>query len=216
MIAKQNKYHGICNGYIGPEYQEEEITQALNLSRMKYRKSTNVVEESAKLLDQGKIIGWFQGKMEFGPRALGHRSILAAPFSREIKDKLNQQIKHRESFRPFAPIVLEEDAQKYFIINQPSPYMLFAPKVKAEYRHLIPAVVHVDGSCRIQTISKEQDFLLRQLLIEFKKLTGHGILLNTSFNVAGEPIVCTPQEAIDCFQKSGIDVLVLHDYLLER
>jgi carbamoyltransferase len=201
--------------YWGPEYTDEEVENFLKWTKVPYRKLENVAEETAKILAADKIIGWFQGRMEFGPRALGGRSILASPIHAEMQQKLNE-IKDREDFRPVAPVVLESDAGEWFEDAGFSPFMLFVYKVKRDKADKIPAVRHIDGTSRIQTINEEQHPLYYNLLKEFKKLTGVPVLINTSFNTRGEPIVCTPRDAIECFWTSPFDALVINSFLLEK
>jgi len=171
---------------------------------------------TAKCLQAGNIVGWFQGRMEFGPRALGNRSFLATPLQKDMKDILNSRVKFREGFRPFAAIVLEEDAGRYFDCSYHNPYMLFVYKVKKEYRDIIPAITHVDNTVRIQTVNEQENPELYLLLKAFKELTGHSVLINTSFNIKGEPIVCSPDDAVNSFKKADIDLLVLGDYISEK
>lgn len=204
------------HSFLGPEYSQERIKDAVRASGFPYRLSADVAEDAASYLAQGKIVGWFQGRMEFGPRALGHRSILAAPFPAGMRDKVNKQVKHREPFRPFAPAVLKGDVNRYFITETSSPFMMFAVAVKQEYRDCIPAVLHADGTARLQTVEENEDDIFFRVIREFKNLTGLGIVLNTSFNLAKEPIVCSPQDAIDCFARSGMDALAIGDYLVEK
>ncbi len=201
--------------YWGPKYSDEQIETFLKWTKVPYRKLTNVALEAAKLLAEDKIIGWHQGRMEFGPRALGARSILASPINENMQQRLNE-IKDREDFRPVAPVVLEEDASLWFEDAHYSPFMLFVYKVKEDKADKIPAVRHVDGTARIQTINEQQHPLYHQLLSEFKKLTGVPVLVNTSFNTRGEPIVCTPRDAIECFWTSPFDALVIGSFLLEK
>lgn len=201
--------------YWGPEYSDEEVEKFLKWTKVPYRKLNNVAKETAKILAEDKIIGWFQGRMEFGPRALGSRSILASPVHAEMQAKLND-IKDREDFRPVAPVVLEEDAPQWFENAHQSPFMLFVYCVRSDKADKIPAVRHVDGTARIQTINKQQHPLYHQLLKEFKELTGVPVLVNTSFNTRGEPIVCTPRDAIECFWTSPFDALVINSFLLEK
>lgn len=201
--------------YWGPEYTDEEVEQFLKWTKVPYRKLENVAKETAKILAQDKIIGWFQGRMEFGPRALGSRSILASPIHAEMQSKLNE-IKDREDFRPVAPVVLEEDAPQWFENAAKSPFMLFVYCVRSDKAEKIPAVRHVDGTARIQTINAEQHPRYHSLLKEFKDLTGVPVLVNTSFNTRGEPIVCTPRDAIECFWTSPFDALVINSFLLEK
>ena len=179
-------------------------------------RSPNICGETAKLLSEGHVFGWFQGRSEFGPRALGNRSILADPRKAEMKDKLNKRVKHRQAFRPFAPIVLAERANEIFEGDEESPFMLLAKRVRPEWRDRIPAIVHVDGTARVQTVRQDTNERLYRLLKEFDAITGVPVLLNTSFNVKGEPIVETPDDAVKCFLGTGIDYLVLHDVLMEK
>jgi carbamoyltransferase len=204
------------NFYLGSRFGNAEIVEALNESGLAYTKPHNLSEETARCLADGHIVGWFQGGAEFGPRALGNRSILCKPFPAEMKDHLNLQVKFRENFRPFAPAVPWEDACDYFEIEQESPHMLMAVQVKQCQKDAIPAVVHVDNSCRVQTVRPEGNERLWSLLQAFKKATGIPVLLNTSFNVKGQPIVNTPMQAIECFQSTKIDTLVLGDYMIRK
>ncbi|HZI24519.1 MAG TPA: carbamoyltransferase C-terminal domain-containing protein, partial [Chryseolinea sp.] len=186
------------HAYWGPEYSDEEIETFLKWAKIPYRRMNNIAKESAELLAQNKIIGWFQGRMEFGPRALGSRSILASPIDAAMQARLNV-VKDREDFRPVAPVVLEEDAHDWFENATYSPFMLFVFNVKEGKSEYIPAVRHVDGTARIQTINEHQNPIYYNLLKEFKKITGVPVLVNTSFNTLGKPIVCSPRDAIECF-----------------
>lgn len=201
--------------YWGPEFDDKDIEQFLQWTKVPYRKMNNVAEETAAILAQDKVIGWYQGRMEFGPRALGSRSILASPVSPHMQARLNE-IKDREDFRPVAPVVLEEDAPDWFENASYSPFMLFVYNVKKDKEDMIPAVRHVDGTARIQTVNASQHPAYHSLLTEFKKLTGVPVLVNTSFNTRGEPIVCTPRDAIECFWTSPFDALVINSFLLEK
>lgn len=203
------------HAYWGPAYEDKEIEDFLRWTKVPYKKLQNIPLETAQLLAKDKIIGWFQGRMEFGPRALGSRSILASPINADMQAKLNE-IKDREDFRPVAPVVLEEDAPQWFDNAGFSPFMLFVYKVKDEKKDLIPAVRHVDGTARIQTINEQQHKQYYELLKEFKKITGVPVLVNTSFNTRGEPIVCTPRDAVECFWTSPLDALVIGCFLLEK
>jgi carbamoyltransferase len=203
------------HAYWGPEYTDEEVEKFLKWTKVPYRKLDNIAKETAQILAQDKIIGWFQGRMEFGPRALGARSILASPIHAEMQARLND-IKDREDFRPVAPVVLEEDAGEWFNGASYSPFMLFVYDVNDDKAELIPAVRHVDGTARIQTSNKNQHSCYYALLQEFKKITGVPVLVNTSFNTRGEPIVCTPRDAIECFWTSPFDALVINSFLLEK
>ena len=176
---------------------------------------TDIAGETANILTQNKIIGWFQGRMEFGPRALGSRSILASPIHPSMQSRLNE-VKDREDFRPVAPVVLEEDAHEWFEGARQSPFMLFVYNVKHDKADKIPAVRHVDGTARIQTINAQQHPRYHSLLKAFKQKTGVPVLVNTSFNTLGKPIVCTPRDAVECFWSSPFDALVIGSYLIEK
>ena len=162
------------------------------------------------------MIGWFQGRSEFGPRALGNRSLIADPRKPEMKDILNSRVKHRQAFRPFAPIVLAERMKEIFEGEEDSPFMLIAKPVRPEWRDKIPAIVHVDGTARVQTVREATNPMLYRLLKEFEALTGVPVLINTSFNIKGEPIVETPHDAVNCFLTTGIDHLVMHDTMVSK
>lgn len=206
------------HAYWGPQYDHTEIARLLNATSIKNQNFCNnqdeLLEECAKKLSEGKVIGWFQGRMEFGPRALGARSIIADPRDPGMRDRINAMVKKREGFRPFAPVVLEDHMKDHFDLNQPSPFMLETCQVKSLLS--LPAITHLDNSARVQTISDETNPLFANLLRKFYKLTGCPILLNTSFNVRGEPIVCTPEDALRCFITTDIDCLVMGDFLLQR
>ena len=207
---------GAC---LGPQYSDKEILRYLKKQETRFRyfeDSQELASVVSKRISEGNIIGWFQGRMEFGPRALGNRSILADPGNPDMQRILNLKIKFREGFRPFAPAVLAEDAGQYFVPATVSPYMLFVSEVKEEYRGVFPAITHVDYSSRIQTVRKQDNPAFWNLINEFKKISGHGILINTSFNVRGEPIVCTPEDAYLCFMKCGMDFLVIGNYLFDK
>ncbi len=204
------------NAYLGSRFTSEEVLQVLQGKGAQFSKPDNVFKKTAELLEEGKIIGWFQGAAEFGPRALGNRSILCRPFPASMRDHLNLRVKFREEFRPFAPSVMREHAGEYFHINQESPHMLMAVQAREETKDKIPATVHIDGSCRVQTVTEGDNLAFYRLLQAFKERTGVPVLLNTSFNVKGQPIVNSPAEAVDCFQSTKIDCLVLGEYLLEK
>ena len=204
------------HAYWGPEYSRTEMERALVSNGMRFRQVDNVERETAGLLSQGHVVGWYQGRMEWGPRALGNRSILADPRRAQMKDLINSKVKFREPYRPFAPSVLEEDVAEYFHFRGTSPFMTFVCRVRDDWRDKLPAVTHVDGSARVQTVSREHNPRYWRLLNEFKALTGVPVLLNTSFNVKGEPIVCTPDDAVRCFLKTEIDYLVLGDMICGR
>jgi carbamoyltransferase len=206
----------------GPEFKEEAISALLagrsDCRAVAFCSFTELVQKLASSLAQGQIIGWFQGRMEFGPRALGNRSILADPRDPGMRSRINRLVKKREDFRPFAPAVTAEAAAQYFDIpeGEESMYahMLFVTEVRKQYQSRLPAITHVDGSARVQTVAKEEHPRLWLLLSEFGKLTGFPILLNTSFNVRGQPIVCTPQEAIDTFLTAQLDLLVMGNQVI--
>lgn len=208
--------------YLGPSFPNHSIRAALlnRVDEVTYREISPAVLpiEVASILSEKVVVGWFQGCTEYGPRALGNRSILANPSFADIKDIINLRVKHREPFRPFAPVVLESNAQEVFDMGkkETSPYMTFTFPVRAEYREIVPGACHVDGTARVQTVNHEQNYELSRLLEEFTELTGVPCLLNTSFNVAGEPIVSSPQDALDCFLKTDIDVLVLGCFIVEK
>ena len=235
----QEGHDGMHGSYLGAEFSESVIKRLIR----RYKAVNNYFEEFsllckevAKLLDQGKVVGWFQGRMEWGPRALGNRSILGDPRNPEMQKKLNLKIKYREGFRPFAPSVLEEDLEKYFDLTHPTPYMqLVAPVQQAicnslpdDYDSLkmherlyhtrsnIPAVTHVDFSARIQSVSKRTNERYWSLINAFKELTGCSVIVNTSFNVRGEPIVCTPEDAYRCFMRTEMDYLVMGNYFFDK
>ncbi len=202
----------IGNAYTESEYEAEIKKQNLNYINLK----TDIYKTTAKLLSQNFIIGWFQGAMEYGPRALGNRSILASPFPADMKDTINRRIKFREGFRPFAAIVNEEDCGKYFTYSLPNPYMLLVYGVKKEYQKLMPAITHVDGTVRIQTVNEQENPQVRNLLTEFKNITGHSVILNTSFNIKAEPIVCSPKDAVNSYVNSDLDYLVIGNFLVSK
>ena len=206
--------------YTGPCYDNTDIAAALekHADAVTWQLSERIAEDVADELAAGKVAGWFQGRMEFGPRALGNRSILADPRPPDMKDRINAKVKHREGFRPFAPAVTEEDARDYFDMSglRDSPYMLFVVPVLPKKRSVIPAVTHVDGTARVQTVSKETNEKFYELIRAFGRRTGLPVLLNTSFNVMHEPIVCTPEDAIRCFLNTDIDLLALGDFIVRK
>jgi carbamoyltransferase len=232
------QYDHMQGAYLGPEYTGLEIEKTARRHQAPYSHLEDRVlfTKVAQLLDEGHAVGWFQGRMEYGPRALGNRSILGDPRNPEMQKKLNLKIKQRESFRPFAPAVLAEDLTQYFQLAQPSPYMLQVQEVAPSIRHplpegyagfelreklyyqrsALPAITHVDFSARIQTVHKETNPRFEALLQAFKALTGCGVLINTSFNVRGEPIVCTPEDAYQCFIRTDMDYLVMGNYLFDK
>ena len=225
--------------YLGPEYNSKDILKVINKYGAEYtyyEEFKKLTEDVAMFLKDGKVVGWFQGRMEFGPRALGNRSILGDARNPEMQKKMNLKIKYREGFRPFAPSVLEEDIPAYFNLDRPSPYMLLVVPVVEERRNKlpddfdqlplyerlyylrsdIPAITHIDYSARLQSVSKTTNPRYWHLINDFKNQTGYGIIVNTSFNVRGEPIVCTPDDAYRCFMRTEMDYLVLGNYLLDK
>jgi len=204
------------NIYVGPEYSNNEIKAFLDKNKITYEflEREQLLKNTAKLISDRNIVGWYQGKMEWGPRALGNRSILADPRDRKMKDVLNEKIKHRESFRPFAPSILEEHISEYFDIDRPSPYMLLVANVKKPDK--IPAVTHIDGTGRLQSVSKHVNPLYYDLINEFYKLTSVPVIINTSMNVMGEPIVNTPEQAHNMILKTDMDYIVMGNYLISR
>jgi carbamoyltransferase len=212
IVFGRKERHPLPHTYLGPSYGEAEIRGALDEAGIRHERLSGdlLVQRAASLLAEGKVIGWFQGRMEYGPRALGNRSILADPRRPEMKDVINGKIKFREAFRPFAPAVCEEDASRFFRIDRPSPFMLRTVPVLTDR---VPAVTHVDGSARVQTVERGANPRFHALLKEFERLTGLPVLLNTSLNIKGEPIALTPGDAISCLRRSGMDCLVLGDCL---
>lgn len=222
--------------YFGPSYSEDDIKEFLDYKKIPHTYCADIEEKVADLISQGKVIGWFGGRMEFGPRALGARSILGDARNPEMQKNMNLKIKYRESFRPFAPAVLEEEAGDWFEIERPSPFMLLVADVKSDKRKSIsnenknlfgidklnvvrsdiPAVTHVDYSARLQTVSKEGNSKFYKLINCFYKKTGCPVIVNTSFNVRGEPIVCTPEDAYRCFMRTEIDYLALENFLIDK
>ena len=231
-----NSMDAMHGSYLGPEYNEEDIQETLKNFGANFKKMTDdfLFPFVAEKLAQEKIVGWFQGRMEFGPRSLGNRSILGDPHSPEMQKTLNLKIKYRESFRPFAPAVLNEDAHQYFNLETISPYMLLVSELNSDkllnlsakdkkktgfdklnvIRSDVPAITHVDNSARVQTVHKETNPRFYRLLQSFKKETGRGVLVNTSFNVRDEPIVCSPKDAYKCFMATEMDVLILGNFVL--
>lgn len=222
-ILNNSRNYIMQDAYLGPRFSDQEIKKFLDKQNVKYTKfrtSKILLSEVSQLLYNNQVIGWFQDGMEWGPRALGARSILSNPTNPEMKEILNLKVKHREAFRPFAPVVCIDDALKYFDCDKPIPsptdFMLMVYPVKNAWRSKIPSVTHVDGSGRLQTIRREQNPLYYDLIKEFGKLSKVPILINTSFNIRGEPIVCTPNDAYRCMMGTGIDYLVMGNYLIKR
>tara|TARA_B100001540_G_scaffold29634_1_gene25548 strand:- start:196 stop:1899 length:1704 start_codon:yes stop_codon:yes gene_type:complete len=204
------------NVYVGPSYSDENIQEFLDSNNISYEKISNdlITKRTAKLIADGNIVGWYQGKMEWGPRALGSRSILADPRKAEMKDILNEKIKHRESFRPFAPSIIEESVSEYFETDFPNPYMVMVVPIKKPEK--IPAVTHIDGTGRLQSVNKGANPLYYDLIKEFEKITDVPVIINTSMNVMGEPIVNTPEQAYNMLKKTDMDFIVLGSYLVKK
>ena len=224
--------------YLGPSFTDDEIESFFRSKGVPYKKVSisEIPSETARLLADGKVIGWFQGRMEFGPRALGARSIIGDARNREMQSVMNLKIKFRESFRPFAPSVLREDVSSWFEMDCDSQYMLLVAPVRKDKRiplteeqerlfgieklnipkSEIPSVTHVDYSARIQTVHRYTNPLYYDTITEFKKLTGCPVIVNTSFNVRGEPIVCTPEDAYRCFMRTNMDRLVIGGFILDK
>jgi carbamoyltransferase len=216
-IEKQPRGKAWTHAYLGPAYSDAEIASYLDGAGARYRTldDRELLAATARKISEGNVVGWFQGRMEFGPRALGGRSILADPRDPKMRDTLNMKIKFREGFRPFAPSVLADKASQWFEIDVDSPYMLLVAQVR-EGKRCIPSVTHVDNSARLQTVTREESPLYYDLIAEFEKITGVPIIINTSFNVRGEPIVCTPHDAYLCFMRTNMDQLVLGHHLLDK
>ncbi|WP_164537097.1 carbamoyltransferase C-terminal domain-containing protein [Aeromonas veronii] len=198
------------------ERSDEEIRLALDDKGLIYTREKNISAKIATLLSEGKVVARYEGRSEFGPRALGHRSIMASPLHQEMKDVINSRIKHRERFRPFAPACLAEDIKDYFYAEDDAEFMLIIPQVKPDKQDIIPAVVHNDGTARVQAVHKSKNPGFYDIIEEFKKITGVPVVINTSFNVNGETIVESPQDAIECFLYTDIDYLAIGDYLVSK
>jgi len=222
ILGNPRKYR-FQSASLGPGFSDSEITSYLDEHQITYHKFKNdadLIQSTARLIFENNVIGWFQGRMEWGPRALGNRSILSNPCNHQMKEILNLKVKHREKFRPFAPVICAEDAPDYFECDMPVPeptdYMLMVYPIKKKFRPVIPAVTHVDGSGRLQTIRRNQNERYYDLIKAFGKLSNVPILINTSFNIRGEPIVCTPHDAYRCMMGTGIDCLVMGSFLIWR
>jgi carbamoyltransferase len=236
VLVEPDSMKGVC---LGPSFHNNDVWKALGKLNAKWtyvKDFSDLSRQTAGLIHAGKVVGWFQGRMEFGPRALGNRSILADPRNPDMQKILNIKIKFREGFRPFAPAVLEEDAKNYFKAEFASPYMLFVMQICSKLRNRLPeqyekynlleklyfqrshlpAITHIDYSARVQTVSKQSNPRFWQLLRDFKDISGYGVLINTSFNVRGEPIVCTPEEAYHDFMRTGMDYLVIGNFILDK
>jgi carbamoyltransferase len=223
LLKPKDKHSLLPSAYLGPEFSQSQIKKAIDqfkLSAQLFPNDSQLIDEVSDLLFKQKVIGWFQGRMEWGPRALGNRSILAAATSQEMQDIINAKVKHREMFRPFAPVILREKTHEYFKtdknISVSADYMLLVYPFKKEVQPKVPAVVHVDGSGRLQTIDEKSNSKYYRLIKKYSEKTGVHLILNTSFNVKGEPIVCTPTDAIKCFLNTEIDYLVLGNYLIKK
>lgn len=220
QVLGNKERKAVRNYYLGPGYSTTYVRSNLNRrgAQIQWEELAEdaLVERTAEAISQDRIIGWFQGRMEFGPRALGNRSILANPRNPDMKDILNYRVKKREGFRPFAPAILAERADEYFDLKQPSPYMLIASKVREERRAEVPAICHVDGTGRVQTVETDVNPRFYKLLCSLDAKTGSPVVLNTSFNLRGEPVVCTPDDAIDCFLRTDIDVLVMDNFFITK
>ena len=216
-VLKQPRRHELKNSYLGPEFSESRIHSALQSAGLPYRKldRASLLDEVADQIAAGNVIGWFQGRMEWGPRALGNRSIVAHPGLPDMKDVLNARIKHREWFRPFAPSIMADHQQEYFEHDHPSPFMLHVYKIRPEKRKELCAVNHVDDTGRLQSVTREENPMYYDLISAFHGRTGIPVILNTSFN-ENEPIVCTPEEAIDCFQRTRMDVLAIGPFMVVK
>jgi carbamoyltransferase len=225
QILNQPRSFVLEKPYLGPEYREDEVKVEVERRKQELGKENceisifhnqeSLCEKTAKEIAEGKVVGWFQGRMEWGPRALGNRSIVCDPRRTDMKEILNLKIKRRESFRPFAPSIHLEATGEYFEIDYPDPFMLKVYPIRPEKRSVISAVTHVDGTGRLQTVRREDNPLYWQLIEEFRKITGVPVVLNTSFN-ENEPIVCKPSEALDCFLRTKMDVIVLGNYFIKR
>jgi carbamoyltransferase len=204
------------HAFWGPSYDEQTILNSIKAKKLKYKKFDGVddlTKYAAKVIVDSNVVGWYQGRSEWGSRALGNRSILANPANKNMKDIINSKIKKRESFRPFAPSVLEEEVSRFFECDIKSEFMNHIVKFQKKWCEVFPSVCHVDYTARLQTVNEENNFLFYKLIKEFKKITGYGIILNTSFN-ENEPIVDTPEQAIDCFLRTDMDILFLEKFMI--
>ncbi len=215
-ILKKPRNFEHNNPYTGTEYSNEQIERVLAGAKLKLTYAEDITQKAAELLAEGKIIGWFQGPMEIGPRALGSRSILANPAFPQMKDKINAEVKFREAYRPFAPSALEESYRDYFDLDVKAPFMLKVCQVREDKKEIIPAITHVDGSARLQTVNRETHPKYHELISKLGRLTGVPVVLNTSFNIQGEPLVESPKDAIRCFYSTGLDALCIGNYILEK
>ncbi|MCB9850923.1 MAG: carbamoyltransferase [Phycisphaerales bacterium] len=218
-VLKNPRKFVMRHAYWGPGFDDAQVKSALDRSGLAYRyidREEDLLEETARMIDEGSVIGWFQGRLEFGPRALGARSLVADARNPKMKDIINAKVKFREAFRPFAPSVLKEHAHEYFEMpaGMDAPFMLLVPRVRAEMHAVLPAVTHQDGTGRVQTVTEADNGRYYRLIRTFGKRTGVPVVINTSFNVRGEPIVCTPQDAINTFVNTGIDAIVIGNYVV--
>ncbi|MFB6201233.1 MAG: carbamoyltransferase C-terminal domain-containing protein, partial [Halorhabdus sp.] len=216
LVTGEDPDIGLTELYYGPDYSRREIGDALTDCKLSYERVDDICASVAELLADGQVGGWFQGRMEYGARALGNRSILANPRTAESVDRVNETVKHRESWRPFAPSILFEARDEYLVHADEAPFMILLDSVHEHKRDEIPAVTHVDGTTRPQTVRKSVNERYYRLIEEFETLTGTPVVLNTSFNVAGEPIVESPRQALADFYSTGLDFLALGDYLLVK
>ncbi|HRX84243.1 MAG TPA: carbamoyltransferase C-terminal domain-containing protein, partial [Phycisphaerae bacterium] len=218
-VLKNPRTFTMHHAYWGPSFTDAEIKRALDATGMAYRyvdREEDLLNETAGMIAEGKVIGWFQGRLEFGPRALGARSLVADARNPQMKDIINAKVKFREAFRPFAPSVLKERAHEYFEMPEgmDAPFMLLVPRVRPEMHAVLPAVTHQDGTGRVQTVTAEHNGRYYRLIRAFAERTGVPVVINTSFNVRGEPIVCTPRDAINTFVKTGIDAVVMGNFIV--
>ena len=216
QVMQQPRSCVMTSNYLGPSYDNNEIRALLEKYKIRHVILEDAARTAAESVASGKVIAWFQGRLEFGDRALGNRSILADPRDESMKDRVNATVKYREPFRPFAPAILLEYIDDYFVDAVPTPFMEKVFPIRVEKRSVVPAVTHVDGSGRLQTVSRQQNQLFWRLIDEFRKLTGVPMVLNTSFNLKGEPIVCSPEDAVRTFFSSGLDALIIGDCLVEK
>jgi carbamoyltransferase len=210
------QHTGLDNLYFGPEYSNDEIKKILDDRAIAYEYYENIEEETAKYLSKNLVVGWFQGRMEAGPRALGNRSILMSPLDPNNKDRINAKVKYREKFRPFCPSIADEMYEEYLVNPRDELFMVSSFEAKEGMKERIPAVIHEDNTARPQRVKPDINPRYHKLITEFGKITGESILLNTSFNIKGEPVICNPREAIKCFYDTGLDVLVLGNYLIRK
>jgi len=215
IYKNPNRFHHI-NPFVGTEYSDGEIEECLRACKLSYKRSSNIAKDVAERLFQGEIVAWFQGRMEIGPRSLGSRSILADPTKADMKNKINAQVKHREAYRPFAPSAIAERASQYFELDVEAPFMLKVCMVREAYKEKLPAITHVDGSARLQTVSADTNPVYHQMISHFGQLSGIPVVLNTSFNIMGEPVVESPIQAIRCFFSTGLDVLAIGNFIVEK